>query len=162
MKRLGLAVVCLALGAATLPAAARPAPRPQGWVQPCGGTSWFAGSTDVCDGSVVYRDYVNDDEGADSGGLGYDARSTQNAFGTLAPPAGDVRYPAGQESTADLVRLTLTRAGDRVDVVAEVAALHDPRSTVLALAVDTDGNPRTGGGTWPGLGIRSAGWDRIV
>lgn len=161
-KRLGLLVVAAALGAATLPAAARPAPRPAGWVQPCGGTSWFAGSTDVCDGSVVYRDYVNDDEGADTGGLGYDARSTQNAFGTLAPPAGDVRYPDGQESTADLVRLTLTRVGSRVQVVAEVAALHDPRSTVLALAVDSDGNPRTGGGTWPGLGVRSGGWDEVV
>jgi pimeloyl-ACP methyl ester carboxylesterase len=161
--RLALVLAGAVACALALPAAARtPAPGPAGWVQPCGGTSWFAGSTDVCDGTVVYRDYVNDDEGADSGGLWYDARSTQNAFGTLAPPAGDVRYPDGQESTADLVRLTLTRVGNRVDVVAEVAALHAPRSTVLALAIDTDGNPRTGGGTWPGLTVRSAGWDRVV
>jgi len=135
--------------------------RPAGLVQPCGGTSWFAGSTDVCDGQVVYRDYVNDDEGADTGGLGYDAQGTQKAFGTIAPPAGDQRYPASDTSTADLVRLVLTRVGDRVQVTAEVAALRHPGSTVLALAVDSDGNPRTGGGTWPGLGVRSAGWDHI-
>ena len=96
---------------------------------------------------MVYRDYVNDDEGADTGGLGYDAQGTQKAFGTIAPPAGDRRYPANDTSTADLVRLVMTRVGNRVEVTAEVAALRHPGSTVLALAVDSDGNPRTGGGT---------------
>ena len=57
--------------------------------------------------------------------------------------------------------LTLTRRGDRVDVVAETAALYRPGDTVLALAIDTDGNA-TGGGAWGSLGIRSAGWDRLV
>lgn len=121
----------------------------------------MAGSTDVCNGTVVYRDYVNDDEGADTGGIGYDAQGTSSAFGTLAPPAGDQRYPADDTSTADLVRLELSRVGDRVQVVAEVAALRHPNSTVLALAVDTDGRPATGGGTWPGLGVKSAGWDAV-
>ena len=130
------------------------------FLQECGGTSWWAGTTNVCNGSVVYRDYVNDDHGADTGGIGY--QGTQNAFGTLAHPAGDKRYAADRISVADLVDLTLTRRGDRVDVVAETAALYRPGDTVLALAIDTDGNPRTGGGTWGSLGIRSAGWDRLV
>ena len=129
-------------------------------VQPCGGTSWVAGTTDVCNGTVVYRDYVYDDEGADTGDLGY-SENTANAFGTLAHPAGDIRYPAGDVNSADLVSLRLTRTGNRVDVVAELNALFHPRSTVLAIAVDTDGNPATGGGPWGNLGVRSAGWDQL-
>ncbi len=129
--------------------------------QPCGGTSWWAGTTDVCDGAVVYRDYVNDDEGADTGGTGFE-KGTANAFGTLAHPAGDVRYPAGKVSSADLVRLQLTRVGSRVDVVAETAALYTAKDTVLTLAVDTDGKAGTGGGQWGDLAVRSTGWDRLV
>ena len=160
-RRIVLLAPLLALGALAVPVSAATRPAVPGWVQPCGGTSWVAGSTDVCNGTVVYRDYVNDDEGADTGGIGYDAQGTSSAFGTLAPPAGDQRYPADDTSTADLVRLELSRVGDRVQVVAEVAALRHPNSTVLALAVDTDGRPATGGGTWPGLGVKSAGWDTV-
>lgn len=130
------------------------------FVQECAGTSWWAGSTNVCDGSVVYRDYVYDDAGADEGDLGYN-RGTQNAYGTLAHPAGDVRYPADQITTADLVQLTLTRVGDRLDVVAELNALYTADSTVLALAVDSDGDPATGGGVWDELGVSSQGWDDL-
>jgi len=36
-------------------------------------------------------DYVYDDEGADTGGIGYERLNTANAFGTLAIPAGDQR-----------------------------------------------------------------------
>ena len=131
------------------------------FVQECGGTSWWAGSTNVCNGAVVYRDYVNDDHGADE----LDDRlhdGTQNAFGTLAHPAGDKRYAADRISVADLVDLTLTRSGNRIDVVAETAALYRPGDTVLVLAIDTDGNAATGGGAWGTLGVSSAGWDRLV
>lgn len=160
MRRTIIVVPLLVLAGLSVPgsgAAAAPS-----WVQPCGGTSWVSGSTNVCDGALVYRDYVNDDEGADTGGIGYDAQGTSNAFGTLAAPAGDQRYPADDTSTADLVRLQLTRVGQRVQVVAEVAALRHPQSTVLELAIDTDGNPKTGGGTWPGLTVRSGGWDAAL
>ena len=44
-------------------------------------------------------------------------------------------------------------------MVAELNALFHPRSTVLALAVDSDGDPATGGGKWGDLGVRSDGWD---
>jgi pimeloyl-ACP methyl ester carboxylesterase len=162
-RRLVLLPAALLLLAAPLPAQAQSVPVPTTapvLTQPCGGDSWWAGSTNVCDGSVVYRDYVYDDAGADEGDLGY-GRGTQSAYGTLAHPAGDVRYPADRITTADLVQLTLTRVGDAVEVVAELNALYTPDSTVLALAVDSDGDPATGGGDWDGLGVRSAGWDDL-
>lgn len=163
--RFGVAAAAVTvLAAGVVPAvgssAAGAAPAAPAFTQQCGGSSWWAGSTNVCDGAVVYRDYVYDDAGADEGDLGYN-RGTQNAYGTLAHPAGDVRYPADQITTADLVALTLTRVGDRIDVVAELNALYTPDSTVLALAVDTDGDPGTGGGDWGELGVRSTGWDDL-
>ena len=100
--------------------------------QPCGGTSWWAGSTNVCDGTVVHRDYVNDDEGSDDGGLGFNG--TQNAFGTLAHPAGDKRYPADRISSADLVRLELTRVGDRVEVLMD-GGIRRGADVAIALAL---------------------------
>ena len=150
------AVVVPAVAAPSNPKGTAPGTTSQG----CGGTSWVAGSTTICDGRVVYRDYVYDDEGADSGDIGY-GENTQNAFGTLAHPAGDQRYPKGDINSADLVRLTLTRSGDSVLVSAEMNALFHPRSTILAIAVDSDGDPATGGGQWGDLGVRSDGWDRL-
>ena len=161
-RRIALASIALtAAVTAASPATASPAKAPPpAAVQPCGGASWVAGTTDVCNGSVVYRDYVYDDEGADTGDIGY-AENTANAFGTLAHPAGDIRYPASDINSADLVNLRLTRVGNRVDVVAELNALFHPDSTILAIAVDTDGNPGTGGGQWGDLGVRSTGWDKL-
>ena len=156
------ALPAAALAASLTSAQAAPSARaaaPRLLTQACGGTSWVAGSTNVCDGSVVYRDYVYDDEGADTGDIGYNG--TQNAFGTLAHPAGDKRYPAGDINTADLVNLRLTRSGNSVVVTAELNALLHSGSTILALAVDTDGNPATGGGAWNDLGVSSTGWDKI-
>src|SRR4051812_4261902 len=129
-------------------------------VQKCGGTSWVGGSTNICRGTLVYRDYVYDDEGADTGDTGSND-GTQSAFGTLAHPAGDKRYPAEDTNSADLVRLELVRAGDRVDVLGELNALRTARSTILAIAVDTDDDPSTGGGAWGDLGVSSRGWDKL-
>ena len=156
---LGIAAAA-AIGLPAAAQAASAAPKGPYMSQPCGGSSWVAGSTDVCKGVVVYRDYVYDDEGADTGDLGY-GENTQNAFGTLAPPAGDQRYPSTDINSADLVQLKLWRAGNRVDVLAELNALWHPKSTILAIAVDTDGNPATGGGKWGNLGISSGGWDKL-
>src|SRR3954468_18663608 len=156
VRRLMGAAVGVALAVALGCAQAAPA-----FVQGCGGTSWVGGATNVCEGKVVYRDYVYDDEGADTGGIGYDAAGTQSAFGTLAAPAGDQRYDAADTNSAALVRLELARAGDRVDVVALLNALRKPGSTILALAVDTDDDPATGGGDWGDLGVTSRGWDKL-
>lgn len=119
--------------------------------------SWWAGGTALCHGTLVHGDYVDDDFGADTGAAMTTARTA-----LLAPSAGDQGYPPGQDATADLVRLTVEPRGDRLVVTALLNALYDPRSTVLAVAIDTDDDPATGGGPWPGLRVRSSGWDQFT
>lgn len=117
--------------------------------------SWVAGSVDLCRGTLVYSDYVHDDYGADTGAV-----QTTSRTASLAPTAGDQGYPqAGQDATADLVRLTLRVRRGRLRVRGLVNALFEPGQTVLALAIDTDADPATGGGAWDGLGVSSRGWD---
>ncbi|MGH3442119.1 MAG: hypothetical protein ACRDUY_08770 [Nitriliruptorales bacterium] len=122
----------------------------------CARESWIAGSVDLCDGAVVYRDYVFDDYGADDPLV---AAQTGSTTGSLARPAGDDRYPEGQEATADLVDLTLELVGDRLEVTFELNALYEPDSTIAALAIDTDHDPSTGGGRWGDLEVASRGWE---
>src|SRR4051794_28512466 len=120
-------------------------------------SSWVAGSTSLCRGSIVYNDYLDDDYGADTG-----SSNTTSRTAGLAPSAGDESYPDGKDATADIVRLTLRADGDKLDVGALMNALYAPGSTVVAVAVDTDGNPLTGGGKWGPLDVSSKGWDRIA
>jgi len=147
------------------PSSAGAQPDPAGTAD-CGVRSWVAGTVDLCDGVLVYRDYAYDDWGADTGqvqprfgppgpgGLPF------GAAGAL-PPAGDQEYPSEADAnTADLVALRLRVEGDRLHVSAELNTLYRPDSTVVALAVDTDDDASTGGGAWPGVaGIRSDGWE---
>lgn len=118
--------------------------------------SWTAGVVDLCGGTLVYRDYVDDDYGADTGD-----RTTSHTA-NLAPTAGDQSYPAGDEATADLIRLTLTVEGGQLKVSGLLNALYKPDQTVLAVAIDSDGNPLTGGGKWGDLDVSSKGWDKIA
>ena len=134
------ALVLLALPTSAAAATCSTAPR-----------SWTAGSVDICRGTLVYSDYVNDDYGADTGAVNTTSRSA-----TLAPSAGDQAYPAaGQDATADLVRLTLRVRGHRLFVKGLLNALFQPRQTILAVAIDTDNKPATGGGDWSNLGVSS-------
>jgi dienelactone hydrolase len=121
----------------------------------CPVTSWVAGTTELCGGALIYRDYVYDDHGADTN------PAYNSPIGDLSPVAGDATYPAGSENTADLVRLELAPVGNRLTVTAELNTLYAADSTQLVLAIDTDADATTGGGEWPGLGIRSEGWDLI-
>lgn len=118
--------------------------------------SWVGGSVDLCDGALVYNDYVDDDYGADTG-----MRTTSHTA-SLAPTAGDQSYPAGQEATADLIRLTLRIDGDKLHVTGLLNALYKPDSTILAVAIDSDNNQATGGGKWGPLDVSSRGWDQIA
>src|SRR5947207_7096034 len=136
--------------AAALPAAARA----DTCTEP---SSWVAGSTSLCSGAIVYNDYVDDDYGADTG----NSNTTSRTAG-LAPTAGDESYPDGKDATADIVRLTLRVDGDRLDVTGLMNALYVPDSTVLAVAIESDGNPLTGGGRWGDLDVSSKGWDTIA
>jgi pimeloyl-ACP methyl ester carboxylesterase len=120
--------------------------------------SWVAGATNLCRGAVVYGDFVGDDYGADTG----ESWPASGRIGSLSPGAGDEAYPEGQEATADLIRLTLKRKADRLRIRGLLHALYEPDSTVLAVAIDTDNNPQTGGGEWGELGVSSEGWDEIA
>jgi hypothetical protein len=117
--------------------------------------SWVGGSTSICRGQIVYGDYVDDDYGADTG------MRTSSHSADLAPTAGDQSYPAGQEASADLIRLTLRVEGDKLHVTGLYNALYKPDSTTLAIAIDSDGNKLTGGGKWGPLDVSSAGWDQM-
>src|SRR5947209_1800303 len=118
--------------------------------------SWVAGSVDLCGGTLVYEDYVDDDYGADTG-----MRTTSHTA-SLAPTAGDQSYPAGQVATADLIRLTLRVEGGKLHVTGLLNALYKPDSTILAVAIDSDDNQATGGGKWGSLDVSSKGWDQIA
>lgn len=108
----------------------------------CDLRSWVGGSVDLCRGELVYSDYVTDDLGKDG------------------DPAA--KYPAGQLNSADLVRLRLQVSGSRLLVSAELNALYKADSTVLAVAIDADDDPSTGGGQWGKLNVASDGWDQIA
>ena len=126
---------------------------------PCGRTSWLAGTTELCSGVVVYRDYVVDDYGAADP---LDTTNERVLLGSLSRTEGDKRYADGSKAgTADLVDLSVRLEGDRLIAVFEVNALYQRGSTIGALAMDTDNDRSTGGGAWPGLGIESKGWDVI-
>jgi predicted esterase len=153
-RSLRVALLATVVAAALLPAsAAQASPAPP---FPCEHeTSWVAGSTDLCRGVVLYRDYVYDDYGAD------EDEPFTNSTGSLSPTAGEARYPEGEENTADLVRLELRLAGSRLYVRAELNALFRTDSTVLAVAIDGDDDRSTGGGEWGDVLVSSDGWDTI-
>jgi pimeloyl-ACP methyl ester carboxylesterase len=99
----------------------------------CQVKSWLAGSTQLCQGRHIYRDFVYDDNNDD--------------------------YPVGQENTADLVNLQLWTQDDRLHVRGELNTLFIPNSTTLAIAIDTDNDLTTGGGDWCDINIFSSGWE---
>jgi dienelactone hydrolase len=149
-RRALLLAAVIALGAAPA-AGASPSRclRPHSWV---GGSAW------LCRGTLVYGDYVDDDFGADTGAFDSTGRTA-----SLAPSAGDQTYPSSQDDgTADLVNLTVRRSGDRLVVTGLLNALYQANQTTLAVAIDTDNNPKTGGGKWGPLDVSSKGWDEIA
>jgi putative cell wall-binding protein len=163
-RTLGVVGVVVATAMIGLPATAQPAPTvlegthaPDAVDFSCPATSWVAGTSVLCDGTLTYRDYVYDDYGADSGSL-----PRSQSTGTLNHTAGDDRYPEGAPpNTADLVKLSLRIDGDELEVLFELNALYEPDSTIAALAIDTD-EAATGGGEWPDLGVSSDGWDVLA
>ena len=115
----------------------------------CNEQSWFGGVTEICNGVLVYRDYVYDDYGADTGILsaspallnlasraGQIGNPLANTPGLLSPTAGDSRYPAGAESTADLIELRISRQGNTYTAAFEMNALYEAGQTIAAIAVD--------------------------
>jgi dienelactone hydrolase len=127
-----------------------------GAVNRCGSESWTAGIANVCSGTVVYRDYVYDDYGANTDLV---ASNTCPAPNPATLPTGDERYGSGEENTADLRELRVWIERGRLVVRFTVNTLFDEASTAGALAVDTDNDVATGGGRWPVVDVSSRGWD---
>ena len=156
-----LAARAALLGFLLSPAVVAAAPGPAG----CGTGSWIAGTVEICDGELVYRDYVYDDYGAQ--GL-----SSPPSTGSLSNPTGTQSYPAPSDTVnnyADIAAIRLSLDGGQLHVTFELNSLFDASSTVAALAIDTDDDPATGGGTWGSLvafpdfavPLSSSGWDEI-
>lgn len=114
----------------------------------CSEHSWVGGSVDLCDGTLVYRDYVYDDYGAETGRFG----------AGLSEPAGD----GPRENLADIVELRVGIDGDVVRVSFELNSLSAPDQVVAAVAIDTDGDASTGGGQWGPLPVSSEGWEVLA
>lgn len=148
--------------------------KPAAKIEPssCERSSWVAGSTEYCQGTLIYRDYVYDDFGADAGliaggpnvlnlttRLGQRGNPVATTPGLLSPSAGDVTYPAGLANTADLVRLSLSVAGNELVADFELNTVFNANDAIAALAIDTDNNADTGGGSWAPLQTGSRGWE---
>ena len=118
----------------------------------CGKSSWVAGIHELCDGHLVYRDYIYDDYGAKAAVPA--AAEPPGAGGTSS--SGDARYPVGDENTADLVRIDLSLEGDSVVVEFELNTLYTADQTIAALAIDTDNDVATGTETLLGLTVTGA------
>jgi len=99
----------------------------------------LCGTSSYVDGTFVWTDYAYDDRGA-------------NAHTDPADPAGDTRYPAGQENSADLIQLQVALTPDGVRIRAILETLVDASLPVLGVAFDTDANPTTGAAALPGAG----------
>lgn len=155
-------LISMALAACgeSAPHTAAPAPLPAPIVdvptapKACERSSWLAGSTELCEGRLIYRDYVYDDHGAANGRL-----NTPYSAATLSLSAGAARYPAGLENTADLLRFELWLDGNEVRLEYQLNTLFKGSETLAAIAIDTDNNPATGGGELPGLGVSAPGWE---
>jgi dienelactone hydrolase len=125
-----------------------------------GATTGLGGTWQYSGGELVYQDHLFDDLGADTG-----ARSQQH--GTVGAPKGDFRYPTDEEvygnNAADLLELRLSADRDSLWVLARMSTLKAPDRTVVALALDTDDDPTTGGGAWPyDAGVSVPGVDTVV
>jgi dienelactone hydrolase len=152
--RIVLCLVCslVLIGAPTDgPADAAPAPGS------CDERSWIGGTTEWCAGKLVYRDYVYDDNGADT-------RPAGSVHGTsLNRGAGDVDHREhGQAlNSADLLTLRLWRDGNALRASFHLNTLFKADRTIAALAIDTDDDRSTGGGRWhERIDVGSDGWDR--
>jgi len=122
----------------------------------CSEKSWIGGTSEWCDGWFVHRDYVYDDYGADL--------RPGSPHGTdFARARGDVDHrDHGQAlNSTDLLVLRLRAEGDDLIARFELNTLFGADATVAALAIDTDDDPRTGGGPWGVIDVSSAGWDEM-
>jgi acetyl esterase/lipase len=151
MRRLRFVLLAVvAVGLVLLPSPGAVAKR----ARPCEERSWTGGTTEWCNGSLVYRDYVYDDYGADSGG--------DSPHGTgLFRPKGDVDHRQHGQAldSTDLLALRLRAEGSELVVRFELNTLLPTDATVGAVAIGTDPAAGTAVRNWGVVNTASAGWD---
>lgn len=108
-----------------------------------GEPTWMAGTAGYDGGVWSYTDYPYSDVGT-----------------------GDFTYPDDGDhgnNAADPVVVQIALGEDAVHYLVRLNTLIRPDTTVVALAVDTDGDHATGGGPWPfNAKLSSGGWDHVV
>ena len=157
MRRIGPALLLAGLlGLAPVARAGAPAPADSLGTSGCAEHSWVGGVTEWCGGRLVYRDYVYDDNGAD----------TQPGSPHGAPlnrATGDVDHrDHGQHlNSADIVALRLWSIGGKLHVRFELNTLFPGDATVGVLAIDTDDDDTTGVDRLDAYGVTAPGIDQL-
>jgi dienelactone hydrolase len=122
----------------------------------CSDASWVGGTTEWCRGQLVYRDYVYDDNGADTRPGSIHGPMLSRATGDI-----DAREHGQHLNSADIVTLRLWAAGDRLRVRVELNTLYPDDRTVAVLAFDTDKDDATGSEQIEPFGVTAPGIDRV-
>jgi len=109
-------------------------------------------------GEYLYQDFLYDDWGSNTDGLG--------AF-PLSPRAGDIQYPTNTarygNNAADLVEFRIAVAPSEVAYRVTLNTLIESDSTIVAIAFDTDLNAATGSPTLPrDPGALFPGTDEVI
>ncbi|HET6911112.1 MAG TPA: prolyl oligopeptidase family serine peptidase [Mycobacteriales bacterium] len=125
-----------------------------------GQSSGIGGSTQLSGGEFIYQDHIWDDLGADTG-----AHSQQ--YGQVENPKGDFRYPTDENrygnNAADIFQVRFATDHDTLYALIRLNTYKATDSTVVGIGFDTDGNPATGGESWPyDAGFSAAGVDDVV
>lgn len=117
-----------------------------------------SGNEAYVDGEYIYQDFLHDDCGSDSDGVGQDSRSA--CAGNAVSPSDSGRYGG---NAADLVEFRVAVDRTRVTYRITLNTLLEPDSTITAIAFDTDGDDATGTSTLPrDPGATFPGTDEVI
>jgi dienelactone hydrolase len=117
-----------------------------------------SGNEAYVDGEYLYQDFLHDDCGSDTDGVGQDSRS--ECAGNAVHPADSGRYGG---NAADLVEFRIAAERTRVTYRITLNTLLERDSTIAAIAFDTDGDESTGASTLPrDPGAPFPGTDEVI
>ena len=128
-----------------------------------GKPTMLGGRTQISRGELIHTDYLYDDYGPDHDGFPDPPPFRSN----LAPRRGDFGYPDDPErygnNGADLRELRLALDRRRLHALIALQTMKVADAAVATIAIDADGDPATGAGTWPdGAGLRAPGADVFI
>jgi predicted esterase len=130
------------------------------WV---GKPTMLAGRSQISKGELVYTDYLYDDYGPDVD----HAPNSPQFRSALAPKSGDYGYPDDPDrygyNAADLRELRIAVDRDAVHALVALQTMKVADASIATIAIDADGNPATGSGSWPdGAQLRTPGADHFI